>query len=219
MRAGREAEAGEFLNWRPAWSTGIQSEFQDIQGYAENLLFQETKERERKKYDYWVWEWAPGISLQSSIIFVIFHTVYLRDSSLENSQSPNITELRLPHLNSLDSLLDVSSVWQAIENIDTLTNLESLFLGKNKITKLQNLDALTNLTVLSMQVLGLTSSQLLILTGPDPPHPTCFYSLSMSVTNTVTQSVDGGNIRIHRLYMHLYSKLKFCSSYIIYFYF
>lgn len=42
---------------------------------------------------------------------------------------------------------------QAIENIDTLTNLESLFLGKNKITKLQNLDALTNLTVLSMQVL------------------------------------------------------------------
>lgn len=57
MRAGQEAEAGEFLNWRPAWSTGIQSEFQDIQGYAENLLFQETKERERrKKYDYWVWE-------------------------------------------------------------------------------------------------------------------------------------------------------------------
>lgn len=42
---------------------------------------------------------------------------------------------------------------QAIENIDTLTSLESLFLGKNKITKLQNLDALTNLTVLSMQVL------------------------------------------------------------------
>lgn len=42
---------------------------------------------------------------------------------------------------------------QAIENIDTLTNLDSLFLGKNKITKLQNLDALTNLTVLSIQVL------------------------------------------------------------------
>lgn len=41
---------------------------------------------------------------------------------------------------------------QAIENIDALTSLESLFLGKNKITKLQNLDALTNLTVLSMQV-------------------------------------------------------------------
>lgn len=49
MRAGREAEAGEFLNWRPAWSTGIQSGFQDIQGYAENLLFQETKEREREE--------------------------------------------------------------------------------------------------------------------------------------------------------------------------
>lgn len=45
------------------------------------------------------------------------------------------------------------SLSQAIENIDTLTSLESLFLGKNKITKLQNLDALTNLTVLSMQVL------------------------------------------------------------------
>ena len=42
---------------------------------------------------------------------------------------------------------------QAIENIDTLTSLGSLCLGKNKITKLQNLDALTNLTVLSMQVL------------------------------------------------------------------
>ncbi|XP_033085408.1 protein phosphatase 1 regulatory subunit 7 isoform X8 [Trachypithecus francoisi] len=45
---------------------------------------------------------------------------------------------------------------KAIENIDTLTNLESLFLGKNKITKLQNLDALTNLTVLSMQSNRLT---------------------------------------------------------------
>lgn len=42
---------------------------------------------------------------------------------------------------------------QAIENIDALANLDSLFLGKNKITKLQNLDALTNLTVLSIQVL------------------------------------------------------------------
>lgn len=44
---------------------------------------------------------------------------------------------------------------QAIENIDTLAHLDSLFLGKNKITKLQNLDALTNLTVLSIQVLVL----------------------------------------------------------------
>lgn len=44
-------------------------------------------------------------------------------------------------------------ILQAIENIDTLANLDSLFLGKNKITKLQNLDALTNLTVLSIQVL------------------------------------------------------------------
>ncbi|XP_032081541.1 protein phosphatase 1 regulatory subunit 7 isoform X2 [Thamnophis elegans] len=44
----------------------------------------------------------------------------------------------------------------AIQNIDTLTNLDSLFLGKNKITKLQNLDALTNLTVLSIQSNRLT---------------------------------------------------------------
>ncbi|XP_034498631.1 protein phosphatase 1 regulatory subunit 7 [Ailuropoda melanoleuca] len=47
----------------------------------------------------------------------------------------------------------------AIENIDTLTSLESLFLGKNKITKLQNLDALTNLTVLSMQSNRLTKME------------------------------------------------------------
>lgn len=45
-------------------------------------------------------------------------------------------------------------VSQVIENIDALANLDSLFLGKNKITKLQNLDALTNLTVLSIQVLA-----------------------------------------------------------------
>lgn len=53
---------------------------------------------------------------------------------------------------------------QAIENIDTLTSLDSLFLGKNKITKLQNLDALSNLRVLSMQVL---------LKPCPPPNPTC----------------------------------------------
>lgn len=46
-------------------------------------------------------------------------------------------------------------ILQVIENIDALANLDSLFLGKNKITKLQNLDALTNLTVLSIQVLVL----------------------------------------------------------------
>ncbi|XP_068025555.1 protein phosphatase 1 regulatory subunit 7-like, partial [Melanerpes formicivorus] len=58
------------------------------------------------------------------------------------------------------SLRDLSStgtshtnpqVPSAIENIDTLATLDSLFLGKNKITKLQNLDALTSLTVLSVQ--------------------------------------------------------------------
>lgn len=52
----------------------------------------------------------------------------------------------------LGGLTAALSLPQAIENIDALTSLESLFLGKNKITKLQNLDALTSLTVLSMQV-------------------------------------------------------------------
>ena len=64
-------------------------------------------------------------------------------------------------------LVAVLSFPQAIENIDTLTNLESLFLGKNKITKLQNLDALTNLTVLSMQVRSfLSHPSLRTLAGP-----------------------------------------------------
>ena len=39
-----------------------------------------------------------------------------------------------------------------LENLDTFVNLDSLYIGKNKITKIQNLDMLTNLTVLSMQV-------------------------------------------------------------------
>lgn len=43
---------------------------------------------------------------------------------------------------------------QVIENLDTLSSLQSLFLGTNKITKLQNLDGLHNLTVLSIQVLS-----------------------------------------------------------------
>ena len=42
---------------------------------------------------------------------------------------------------------------QAIENLDTLVQLDSLYLGKNKITKIQNLSSLTNLTILSLQVL------------------------------------------------------------------
>lgn len=39
-----------------------------------------------------------------------------------------------------------------IENLGPLVNLESLFLGKNKITKIEGLDALPNLRVLSLQV-------------------------------------------------------------------
>lgn len=84
------------------------------------------------------------------------------------------------------------SLSQAIENIDTLTSLESLFLGKNKITKLQNLDALSNLRVLSMQVLlqlclpHPTSRAAGLPAGPDPilscsfPHCTRDQHLSAS---------------------------------------
>lgn len=43
---------------------------------------------------------------------------------------------------------------QVIENLDTLSSLQSLFLGTNKITKLQNLEGLHNLTVLSIQVIS-----------------------------------------------------------------
>jgi len=41
---------------------------------------------------------------------------------------------------------------QTIENIETLTNLEELYIGKNKITKMDGLSTLTKLTLLSIQV-------------------------------------------------------------------
>lgn len=41
---------------------------------------------------------------------------------------------------------------QVIENLDGLTNLNSIFLGKNRITKLQNMDSLINLKILGVQV-------------------------------------------------------------------
>ena len=41
---------------------------------------------------------------------------------------------------------------QMIENLDSLSSLQSLFLGTNKITQLQHLEGLHNLTVLSIQV-------------------------------------------------------------------
>ena len=41
---------------------------------------------------------------------------------------------------------------QVIENLDTLVQLDSLYLGKNKVTKIQNLSSLTQLTILSLQV-------------------------------------------------------------------
>lgn len=59
-------------------------------------------------------------------------------------------------------LIFVSLIWfcsQVIENLDTLSSLQSLFLGTNKITTLQNLDGLHNLTVLSIQVFSRKSFQ------------------------------------------------------------
>jgi len=41
---------------------------------------------------------------------------------------------------------------QVIENLDTLVQLDSLYLGKNKITQIQNVSSLTQLTILSLQV-------------------------------------------------------------------
>jgi len=48
-------------------------------------------------------------------------------------------------------LHDVFSL-QVIENLDALVQLDSLYLGKNKITQIQNLSSLTRLTILSLQV-------------------------------------------------------------------
>ncbi|MPC45447.1 Protein phosphatase 1 regulatory subunit 7 [Portunus trituberculatus] len=47
-------------------------------------------------------------------------------------------------------------VTQVIENLDGLTNLNSIFLGKNRITKLQNMDSLINLKILGVQSNRLT---------------------------------------------------------------
>ena len=41
---------------------------------------------------------------------------------------------------------------QTIENLQSLSNLTELWLGKNKISKLQGLESLVNLRVLSLQV-------------------------------------------------------------------
>jgi hypothetical protein len=42
----REAEAGGFLSWRPA---GLQSEFQDSQGYSEKHCLEKQKQQQEKK--------------------------------------------------------------------------------------------------------------------------------------------------------------------------
>lgn len=73
---------------------------------------------------------------------------------------------------------------QVIENLDSLTSLQSLFLGTNKITRLQNLDALHNLTVLSIQVsscIFITWLQLHTLQTTDN-HWVCIYLQSNRIT-------------------------------------
>lgn len=49
----------------------------------------------------------------------------------------------------------MSTEWllQEIKNLEQLTLLENLWLGKNKITTIQNLDTLVNLRKLSLQVI------------------------------------------------------------------
>lgn len=48
-------------------------------------------------------------------------------------------------------VINIQILLQVIENLDELTNLESLFLGKNKITQLNNLQSLSKLKLLSIQ--------------------------------------------------------------------
>lgn len=42
-------------------------------------------------------------------------------------------------------------VFQVIENLESLTNLTHLYIGKNKIKKIENLDKLENLELISLQ--------------------------------------------------------------------
>lgn len=68
-----------------------------------------------------------------------------------NSITIHVCELLCPYL-SIWKLFVLFFLLQVIENLDGLTNLNSIFLGKNKITKLQNLDSLINLKILGVQV-------------------------------------------------------------------
>lgn len=68
-----------------------------------------------------------------------------------NSITIRVCELLCQYL-LIWKLLVLFFLLQVIENLDGLTNLNSIFLGKNKITKLQNLDSLINLKILGVQV-------------------------------------------------------------------
>lgn len=53
--------------------------------------------------------------------------------------------------NSINKLCFSLLCSQIIENLDGLTNLEELYLGKNKISRIDNLASLTKLNILSLQ--------------------------------------------------------------------
>jgi hypothetical protein len=44
-----EAEAGGFLSSRPAWTTDLQSEFQDSQGYTKKPCLKKQKQKQKNK--------------------------------------------------------------------------------------------------------------------------------------------------------------------------
>lgn len=79
---------------------------------------------------------------------------------------------------------------QVIENLDELINLESLFLGKNKITKLDNLQFLTKLKLLSMQ-----SNRIVTIANLE------------KLTNLEELYISHNGIQVFWLTMHLVSKL------------
>ncbi|KAL4928535.1 putative protein phosphatase PP1 regulatory subunit Sds22 [Aspergillus undulatus] len=65
--------------------------------------------------------------------------------------------IRVRYLDRHTLLGATLTVIQEIENLETLSALEELWLGKNKITEMKNLDSLSNLRILSIQSNRLTT--------------------------------------------------------------
>lgn len=82
---------------------------------------------------------------------------------------------------------------QEIENLDTLTSLQQLWLGKNKLTTLSNLSNLTSLTLLSLQSNRLTSTSLSHLSAL--PHLTDLY-LSHNALDSLTLLASVTTLRV-----------------------